>query len=86
MHNALPTHVIRPNLLESDIDSRFSVCVFSNLGCRWAHGYFATSLTEGSQLKTRIAFVPLFLLFLALAVVPTVAQDLYDNGPINGNT
>jgi hypothetical protein len=37
-------------------------------------------------LKTRIAFVPLFLLFLALAVVPTVAQDLYDNGPTNGNT
>jgi hypothetical protein len=60
--------------------------LFPNFDRRWAHGCTVTSLTEGSKLKTRIAFVPLFLLFLTLAVVPTVAQDIYDNGPINGNT
>lgn len=36
-------------------------------------------------MKTRVAFIPLLSLYLILAVVPTLAQDLYDNGPPIGN-
>ena len=42
------------------------------------------NLKEGSILKMRIA--SLSLLALCLAVVPAVAQDIYDNGPTNGTT
>jgi len=35
-------------------------------------------------LKLRIASITLLL--LALVVIPAMAQDIYDNGPINGNT
>jgi len=37
-------------------------------------------------LKTRLAACSLVLLCLALAAVPAVADNAYDNGPINGNT
>jgi hypothetical protein len=37
-------------------------------------------------LKTRIALISLLSLYLALAVVPAIAQTVYSNGPINGNT
>ena len=37
-------------------------------------------------MKTRIALISLLSLYLALAVVPAIAQTVYSNGPINGNT
>jgi hypothetical protein len=37
-------------------------------------------------MKLRIALLSLFVLCLTLAAVPAVAQTLYSNGPINGNT
>ena len=40
------------------------------------------SKKEGFFLKLRVAFV----LCLALAPIPAVADTIYDNGPINGNT
>jgi archaellum component FlaF (FlaF/FlaG flagellin family) len=37
-------------------------------------------------LKLRIATLSLLALCLTLAVVPAMAQTVYDNGPVNGNT
>ncbi|MFZ0793790.1 MAG: hypothetical protein WAM65_08470, partial [Candidatus Korobacteraceae bacterium] len=37
-------------------------------------------------MKTRIVLISLLALYFALAVVPAMAQDLYDNGSTNGNT
>jgi hypothetical protein len=37
-------------------------------------------------LKTRITILSLLALCLTLAAVPAMADTLYDNGPINGNT
>ena len=46
----------------------------------------ATSLTEGSQLKTRIVLISLLSLYLALAVVPAIAQTSIVTVRSNGNT
>ncbi len=37
-------------------------------------------------MKLRIAALSLLALCLTLAPLPAMAADLYDNGPINGNT
>jgi hypothetical protein len=44
------------------------------------------NLKEGSILKMRIASLSLLALCLTLAALPAMADNLYDNGPINGNT
>jgi hypothetical protein len=37
-------------------------------------------------MKLRIASLSLLTLCMMLAAVPAAAQDIYNNGPINGNT